>query len=554
MAEIQHLKKKRTREATPPAEEAGERRSLLSDVEAVRPAQMTTPPREDQCPEKKKKKKKKKKKDTRDERVPPLVQQDADPRRRETGEPEQPELRPPVDWHASRKRQREEGEDDHLLVDVSPKKKKKKRREDESGVTELRSQLGHADPPADETELERQIAELEEFIPKIRQYTAHDIRKHMRYDLLRLRHFKKQGVPIRTGRFSQKENNQISENVARFLEVTGLESSEQLLFPHRFGELQHHIRKVKRRHCFMMAIAEGIPRLCKHIINRAHKIDHMNHNGCFTKEEVAKLCYLHSIHGNSWSIIAGKMDRSNYAVQKRFVHISTAEGPWMSDEKRRLKEGVRAHLDGTRAWGSPAPPGDGSEPPDYLRDLRRVCTNLPWMAISRHVGTRNWTQCRNKWFGILSKALTPKESRKKAHLLKKRIKLINTLYASNVEEARDVDWDLVASNMRGETSFSVQKIFHQLKASHVPNWWRRTYGEIIDFLQEQVVPRLKDQQHLYRQPKDPEQDRDEPTSHLYATLAHIFASDDNVFAEVDNTPAVVAPSVAPSAASDAGLL
>ncbi|XP_077453015.1 transcription termination factor 1-like [Stigmatopora argus] len=552
MAEIRRLKEKykRAREETPPADDAGERRLLLSggersekekekgapeekglpdDVEATREAPMGTQPREDECL--KKKKKKKKKKGTEDERVPPLAELDADRRQEETGWPE------------------EEDGNDHALVGVSVQKKKKRRLGEEE-ETELRSdqadwsELGTGDvgTPTEVTDLEQKIVQLEEFIPNIRTYDGHEIRKHLRYDLPRLLLFKQQGVAYRRGRFSHKENQQIHDNMARFLELTGLDSAEQLLFPQRFGEQQDYIRKLKGRHCFIMAIAEGIPRLCKHVISRALKIDYMNHGGCFSVEELAQLLHLHQIHGNRWSAIATKMDRSAFALQKRFAHISSGQGPWTSDEKKRLKGGVQAYLNGMA-------PRESSDPPDFLQDLRRVCSNLPWMEISRRVGTRNWSHCRNKWFGILQKALTPKESRKKGQILKSQIKLINILYASNVEEARDVDWEMVASKMRGQTPLNIQMHFRKLKITHVPNWWQRTYGEIIDFLQENVVPRLKEERILYRHPKEP--DEDEPVRALDAALAHIFASDDNGFVEVDNTPSG-RRRVAPE--SDAGLV
>uniref|UniRef100_A0A8C7X3H8 Uncharacterized protein n=1 Tax=Oryzias sinensis TaxID=183150 RepID=A0A8C7X3H8_9TELE len=125
------------------------------------------------------------------------------------------------------------------------------------------------------------ISELEEFVPDVRNKSAHEIMKLVRYDLHRFKDFKRQGVPLRCGRYTDWENGQIQKNVADFAALTDIGSAEQVLFPQRFKEQAAEIRSCGsyQRVWFVLA-AEGIPRPCHQVYTRARKIfDHRNHMG-----------------------------------------------------------------------------------------------------------------------------------------------------------------------------------------------------------------------------------------------------------------------------------
>lgn len=107
---------------------------------------------------------------------------------------------------------------------------------------------------------------------------------------------------------------------------------------------------------------------------------------------------------------------------------------------------------------------------------------------------------------------------------------------------------------RNSTSVCVQKAFHRLKVSRVPSWSLLSYGglgcsrtrvsrtqaaltetpllvftEIIDFLQAEVVPGLKDQLKKLRC----EEPQPEPQPERMYLLSEICSEDD--FTEVDNS-------------------
>uniref|UniRef100_A0A3Q2Z8E6 Transcription termination factor 1 n=1 Tax=Hippocampus comes TaxID=109280 RepID=A0A3Q2Z8E6_HIPCM len=396
----------------------------------------------------------------------------------------------------------EEAEDDDgvLLADVQKEKKKKKKKEKRQEENML--PVDSAANKHKKKKKKRDDEDEESIFPA----DAHTQTKQ--------RTVEEEGLQIRWGRFTREENQRIRDNMAHLLSVTGIASTEQLLFPHRYKDLEAEIRKLKKQHSFIEAIAEGIPRPCRQVLTRALKLDTTNHMGKFSEEELQHLIKLQKIHGNDWSIIAKKMGRSKFALQKRFAQTSSGRGTWTSEEEARLKEAVKAHLE-VMARPSSADSKDGQ------LTLRQLCQRLPWMEISQYVRTRNWNQCRLKWFSVLRYRLAEKTHRKSPKGLRIKIQLISTLYALNIEDARDIDWEEVSEIVGGVTPVCVQKLFRSLKVCYVPGWSQLSYGDQLCRYSQYV--------------EEDEAEEQLPPNDSYALFDIFTSGEDGDFVEVDNT-------------------
>ncbi|XP_061208716.1 transcription termination factor 1 [Neopsephotus bourkii] len=349
--------------------------------------------------------------------------------------------------------------------------------------------------------------ELEEFIPHVRNISEHTIMKIALKDLARFKEFKKQGIPVRFGRFSEKENNQIRKNIAAFLELTGIDSAEKLLFTSRYPEEKKAINRLKLKHLFFEKISEGIPRLWTLIYYRARKIfDPHNYKGRYTNEEKEKLKQCYALHGNDWRKISEMMCRSNLSVAMKYSEIKSHAnyGPWSKEEVRKLmcavEEVIRKRL-GVE---------DGRSNRDILIDREKLFQKFPWTEIETKVGTRYWRQCKQKWITILTNKLGKgRQLWRGTKGLQVRINFIKRLRELNVEDSSEVKWEEFSDIMGGAPRDYVQANFYKLKISSVPLWRKKTFSEIIEYLYETTLPALEEK--LEREKgNDPSPDNSEP--------------------------------------------
>uniref|UniRef100_G1N2R5 Uncharacterized protein n=1 Tax=Meleagris gallopavo TaxID=9103 RepID=G1N2R5_MELGA len=281
-------------------------------------------------------------------------------------------------------------------------------------------------------------------------------------DLLRFKEFKKQGIAIKFGRFTEKENNQIRKNVEEFLSITGIDSAEKLLFTSRYPEEKEAINRLKAEHSF----SEGIPRVWRLIYYRARKIfDPNNYKGRYTKEEKEKLKRYHALHGNDWKKIAEMMSRSNLSVAMKYSEIKSRNnyGPWSKEEVRKLMHAVeevivkRTKLEDANSLSS-----SKKSHRSLQIDREKLFQKLPWTEIETKVGTRYWRQCKQKW-----------------------------LYEMKVEDANEINWEELSDIIGDVPGSYVQAKFYKLKVSYVPFWREKTFSEIIDYLFEKTLPEFE---------------------------------------------------------------
>ncbi|XP_050763822.1 transcription termination factor 1 isoform X1 [Gymnogyps californianus] len=339
--------------------------------------------------------------------------------------------------------------------------------------------------------------ELEEFIPHVRNISDSSIRKMAGRDLMRFKRFKKQGIAVKFGRFSQKENNRIRKNVEEFLSITGIDSAEKLLFTSRYPEDKETISRLKAEHLFCEKLSEGIPRPWRLIYYRARKMfDPNNYKGRYTKEEKEKLKKYHAMHGNDWKKISEMMSRSNLSVAMKYSEIKSAinYGPWSKEETQKLmhavEEVIRKRME-TEDANSVSLSEKSNR--DLLIDREKLYQKLPWTEIEAKVGTRYWRQCKQKWTTILTNKMTKgQQLYRGTNGLLAKINLIKRLYEMKVEDANEVNWEELSNTIGDVPTAYVQEKFYKLKVSCVPLWQKKTFSEIIDYLFEEKLPELEE--------------------------------------------------------------
>ncbi|NXP21281.1 TTF1 factor, partial [Scytalopus superciliaris] len=338
---------------------------------------------------------------------------------------------------------------------------------------------------------------LEEFIPHVKNISDGSIRKMAGRDLARFKEFKKQGIAVKFGRFTQKENKQIERNVDEFLAITGIDSAEKLLFTWRYPEERETITRLKAEHQFCEKISEGIPRPWRLIYYRARKMfDPNNYKGRYTEEEKEKLKKYHSMHGNNWKKISELMSRSNLSVAMKYSEIKSPinYGPWTREENQKLrlavKEVMRRKLELEDASSLCSPEQSNG---DLWVDREKLCQRLPWTEIETKVGTRFWRQCKQRWSSILAKRMSKgQQLQKGTKSLQNKITLIKRLYETKVEDVSEVNWEDLSDAVGDVPKAILQGLFYRLKVSCVPFWQKKTFCEIIDFLFEYKLPQFEE--------------------------------------------------------------
>ncbi|NXI96554.1 TTF1 factor, partial [Psophia crepitans] len=339
--------------------------------------------------------------------------------------------------------------------------------------------------------------ELEEFIPHVRNMSDSSIRKMAGRDLMRFKQFKKQGIAVKFGRFSQKENNQIRKNIEEFLSITGIDSAEKLLFTSRYPEDKETVSRLKAEHLFCEKLSEGIPRPWRLIYYRARKMfDPNNYKGRYTKEEKEKLKKYYALHGNDWKKISEMMSRSNLSVAMKYSEIKSAVnyGPWSKEETQKLmcamEEVIRKRM---QTGDANSLSSSSKSNRDLLIDREKLYQKLPWTEIEAKVGTRYWRQCKQKWTTILTNKMTKgQQLYRGTRGLQAKINLIKRLHEMQVEDANEVNWEELSTTIGDVPKSYVQAKFYKLKVSCVPLWQRKTFSEIVDYLFEKKLPELEE--------------------------------------------------------------
>ncbi|XP_042537126.1 transcription termination factor 1 [Dipodomys spectabilis] len=403
--------------------------------------------------------------------------------------------RPPKKTKASRASSRERRVEEVQRLERTSEEESNLERSGDSATRHLAEDFEDS-----EVDLDSAVRQLQEFIPDISERAATTIKRMYRDDLGRFREFKAQGVAIRFGKFSARENKQIEKNVQDFLALTGIESADKLLHTDRYPEEKSTITNLKRKHAFRVHIGKDIARPWKLVYYRAKKIfDVNNYKGRYSKGEMEKLKAYQSMHGNNWKKIGAMVARSSLSVALKFSQMGSQinHGTWSKTETQRL---IKAVEDVILKKMSPEELQDldsklQKSPECRLSIVReKLYRGISWIEVEAKVETRNWMQCKSKWMEILTKRMTNgRLPHRGVNALQAKINLIERLYALNVEDANEIDWEVLAGAIGDVPPSYVQTKLYKLKAAYVPFWQKKTFPEIIDYLYENSLPLFKEQ-------------------------------------------------------------
>ncbi|XP_031653716.1 transcription termination factor 1 [Oncorhynchus kisutch] len=367
----------------------------------------------------------------------------------------------------------------------------------------------------------RAMIELKEFVPNIASRPVNKIRAMIRYDLDRFKEFRRQGISLRTGRYSAQENRQLMSNINDFLALTGIENAAKLFHTKRFRDELCFIQRLKSHHRFPARIGEGIPRPWHKIYTRGGRkmFDGGSYKGRrrFSEDELYSLKKLQKLHGNNWVKISQLTGRSETPLMKRFSQIFANLGPWGEEELKRLMEAVRDHLLGQ------VEPGRGHA--TVRKD--QLYNNIPWTVVCRRVKTRHRDQCRMKWLGVMAYKMAHGQPAFSGGVktLKAKVDLIKALNAMQVDDASDVDWEEIAHTIGGVTPYYVQMNYHKLKVAKVPLRQSMSFCETIDFLYSSVLPKFEELLRHSQTESGETESREDPQEHFL--LSEIFEDEDD---------------------------
>ncbi|XP_056314650.1 transcription termination factor 1-like [Danio aesculapii] len=333
------------------------------------------------------------------------------------------------------------------------------------------------------------LEELKEFCPNmpIDSRRDSDKNKMFRYDLPRFREFKKQGIAMKQGRFSEAENERLRQNVSNILALTKVKDAARLFYPKLFPREEGKLAKVKRKFGFYRKIAEGIARPCQVVYSRGQKMfDHRHYKGSFTEEEDRKLLKYYKRYGPKWQKIAEKIGRSPFSLRKRYPQISSdkRKGPWTTEEVQRLLKAVREHVVSVLKSANP----NKKKPKRVSREI--LYENLPWTTIAENVETRCYRQCREKWMCILSVRMSSGTKFRGKTCVLAKIRLIKAMYEMQVEDLTDLDWGSLTAAFGNVPPTYVQKMWYKMKNSLVPDWNTRSFKDNMSFLHNDILPCL----------------------------------------------------------------
>ncbi|XP_053328375.1 transcription termination factor 1 [Spea bombifrons] len=332
----------------------------------------------------------------------------------------------------------------------------------------------------------RDLGLLKEYFPNLSSFSKKRVNNLISCELERVKEAKQRGVLFNRGRFTDEENKQLTENVKSFLKLSGIKNEEMLFHSYRYPEKKKIIEEIKKKFNFRLRISEGIPRTVEDICHRGVKLfDFSGNKGRFTDEEVKQLKKNWKIHGNNWIAVGALMGRNNIKLQLKASQLrrKVNKGAWSVEETNLLISAVKEYILSLEEHAT-----SGNES-DIIIQKPKLYKGIPWVQIEEKVKTRNWTQCKTKWTEILFLRMNNGVSMFEGISgVESQMKIIQWLYESGPKESGQVNWEELADHIGNVPPMILQIKYYNLKTSHVPDWQKLSFKEIVNYLYTEVVP------------------------------------------------------------------
>ncbi|CAH8277739.1 unnamed protein product [Arabidopsis lyrata] len=235
-------------------------------------------------------------------------------------------------------------------------------------------------------------------------------------------------------------------------------------------------------------IASALPwRANNSVYNRAHTIFEAGSKGTWAKEDIELVMEFQKKHGNDWRTLADAMGKHRKHVKDAWRRGRLAEkkkGHWMREEYQKLFDLVNKDLRMKAFQEKHSKHG-------MLKD------NIPWMAISDVLGTRDHVTCCSKWYEQLMSPMVAKGMWANVD----DYRLLEELLKLDAACIDDVDWDNLLENRDGE---ACRKRWNQM-IIHIGVPKSKTFAEQVEILSERYCPDIaEDREDFDNRPYDPE--------------------------------------------------
>ncbi|XP_040261698.1 transcription termination factor 1 isoform X2 [Bufo bufo] len=335
---------------------------------------------------------------------------------------------------------------------------------------------------------EKDVALVREFFPKISNPRLSFIVQSHEID--RIRAAKQKGIMFRSGKFTNEEDEQIKENVQRFMTEVGIDSAVILFHTYKYPDLKNTITDLKRKFHFHQRIAVGLHRLMVEVHNRGIRLfDPSPIRGRYTDQEVQQLKKYCEIYDNNWPTIGALMNRSHKDSQLKASQLrrEVNTGKWSIAETNRLIAAVKTIvLKSLRKCKNTS-----EEPVTVPKEM--LYKGISWVKVEEKVETRNWTHCKIKWFTFIMMRMNYHIHPFKGALgILNHIKIIKWFHESGVKDYCDVKWDELCDLIGNVPNTIVQNKFVRLKRL-IAGWEILRLSEIVDYLYSNILPKYEDQ-------------------------------------------------------------